>query len=313
MRTVPIPGTDLEVSRLSLGTNVFGWSIDEAASHTVLDAYVAAGGNFLDCADKYSSWIPGNSGGEAETILGTWLAGRPRDSVIVATKIGAKPDRLGLSADNVKLAVEESLTRLQTDYVDVLYAHEDDADTPIEETLTAFAALIAEGKVRHIAASNFTAERLRESLAVSADLNVPRYVLLQTEYNLMARDQYESELEAVCVSENVGCVPYYGLAKGFLTGKYRPGTADEVQSPRAGFAKTYLDERGERVLAALDQVADARSVPVASVALAWLAERPSVVVPTASARTVEQLEALLPAGDLVLAADEMATLNAASA
>jgi aryl-alcohol dehydrogenase-like predicted oxidoreductase len=306
-----IPGTDLAVHPLCLGTNVFGWTADEPESFAVLDAYKAAGGNFVDTADGYSQWVAGNRGGESEEIIGRWMARRGnRDAIVVATKVGSKGDRKGLTAENVRVATEESLRRLQTDRIDLLYTHRDDEVTPPEETMGALDELVREGKVRHVAASNVSPERLEAALEASAREGLVRYVTLQPHYNLVERD-YESALADVCRRHDLGCLPYYALAKGFLTGKYRPG-ADGVESQRAQGARAYLDERGERVLAALDAAAAAHDVPVAAVSLAWLAARPTVVAPIASARTPAQLAELLAMTDLALSDDELRALDAAS-
>jgi aryl-alcohol dehydrogenase-like predicted oxidoreductase len=300
------------VHPLCLGGNVFGWTADEAESFAVLDAYAAAGGNFVDTADAYSQWVPGHGGGESEEILGRWMAARGnREEIVVATKVGSKSDRKGLTAANVRAATEESLQRLQTDRIDLLYTHRDDEVTAPEETLAALDELVHEGKVLHVAASNVSPARLEEAMAASAREGLVRYVALQPHYNLVERD-YENGLADVCRRYDLGCLPYFALAKGFLTGKYRPG-AGEVESQRAAGARAYLDERGERVLAALDAVAAARDAPVAAVSLAWLAAQPTVVAPIASARTLDQLAELMAMVDLQLTADELRALDEASA
>jgi aryl-alcohol dehydrogenase (NADP+) len=303
--------TDLDVFPLCLGGNVFGWTADEEHSFAVLDAYAAAGGNFVDTADSYSAWVEGNVGGESETILGRWLASRGnRDRFVVATKVGRLAGHAGLSRANVLRQAESSLRRLGTDRIDLYYAHSDDQDTPLEETLATFDELVRDGKVRYVAASNYEAPRLAEALAVSAREGLPSYVALQPRYNLVERG-YERELRAVCADAGIACVPYFALAQGFLTGKYRPG-GDAVESPRAQGASAHLDERGARVLAALDEVAAAHETSVAAVAIAWLAAQPSVVAPIASARNPEQLAELLPAVALELAPAELELLDAAS-
>jgi aryl-alcohol dehydrogenase-like predicted oxidoreductase len=305
--------SDLSVHTLCLGSNIFGWTIDEQESFAVLDAYVAAGGNFIDTADSYSAWIPGNSGGESETIIGNWMTARGnRDAVVVATKVGKIPGLEGLAPATIRTAAENSLKRLGTDRIDLYWAHLDDAETPLEESLGAFRELIAEGKVRAIGASNFSAPRLAEALGVARENGLPEYVAVQPHYNLVFRDEYEGELADLCVREGIGCVPYYGLASGFLTGKYRPG-GPEVGSPRAGSAAAYLDDRGIAVLAALDEVGAAHGTTVAAVALAWLAAQPGVVSPIASARTPEQLAELLPLDGLELSPAELQQLTQASA
>jgi aryl-alcohol dehydrogenase-like predicted oxidoreductase len=307
-----IPGTDLAVHPLCLGANVFGWTADEPESFAVLDAYKAAGGNFVDTADGYSQWVAGNRGGESEEIIGRWMARRGnRDAIVLATKVGSKGDRKGLGADNVRVATEESLQRLQTDRIDLLYTHRDDEVTPPEETMGALDELVREGKVRHVAASNVSPARLEAALEASAREGLVRYVALQPHYNLVER-AYEDGLADVCRRHDLGCLPYFALAKGFLTGKYRPG-ADGVESQRAQGARAYLDERGERVLGALDAAAAAHDVPVAAVSLAWLAARPTVVAPIASARTPAQLAELLAMTDVALREDEVRALDAAGA
>lgn len=303
----------LQVFPLALGGNVFGWTADEAQSFAVLDAYAAAGGNFVDTADTYSAWAPGNKGGESETVIGRWLASRGnRDGVVIATKVGAHPEYKGLSAATIKAGAEESLRRLGTDHIDLYYTHVDDETVPVEEIITALDKLVKEGKVREIAASNISPERLRASLDFSARENLARYVALQPHYNLVSRDTYEGGLQDLAEREGLGAVPYFALASGFLTGKYRPGAA--VESARAEKAGQYLEsERGQKVLAALDKVAQEHDAQIATVALAWLAARPTVVAPIASARTVEQLPALVAVAELRLTAQELAELTEASA
>ncbi|MEU7720527.1 aldo/keto reductase [Streptomyces tibetensis] len=305
--------SDLEVFPLALGGNVFGWTADEDQSFAVLDAYTAAGGNFVDTADVYSAWADGNRGGESETILGKWLEARGnRSDVVVATKVSQHPDFQGLSAANITAAADASLRRLRTDYIDLYYTHFDQPDVPVEEIIGALDTLVKAGKVRHIAASNISAERLRESLEFSDREGLARYVALQPHYNLVSRDTYEGELQDLAERAGLAAVPYYALASGFLTGKYRPGTT--VESARAGGAAKHLEtERGQRVLAALDEIAGAHDVPVATVALAWLAARPTVAAPIASARTVEQLPALVRVGELTLSEAEVERLTRASA
>ncbi|MBQ0890128.1 aldo/keto reductase [Streptomyces sp. RM72] len=305
--------SDLEVFPLALGGNVFGWTADQDTSFAVLDAYTAAGGNFVDTADSYSAWVDGNSGGESETVLGRWFAARGnRDDVVLATKVSQHPEYPGLSAANIKAAADASLRRLGTDYIDLYYTHFDKPEVPVEEIIGALDELVKAGKVRHIAASNISAERLAESLEFSDREGLARYVALQPHYNLVSRDTYEGELRDLAEQAGLAAVPYYALAAGFLTGKYRPGTA--VDSPRAGGAAKHLEsERGRRVLAALDEIAEAHGAPVATVALAWLAAQPTVAAPIASARTVEQLPALLGVAELSLTEDEVGRLTRASA
>ncbi|MFX4294057.1 aldo/keto reductase [Streptomyces bohaiensis] len=303
----------LTVSPLCLGGNVFGWTADEAASHAILDAYAAAGGRFVDTADVYSHWAPGHSGGESEGVIGRWLArgGRGRD-VVVATKVGGHPEFKGLAPETIRAATEASLRRLGIDTIDLLYTHFDDETVPVADIVGTLDQLVREGKVREIGASNISAERLRASMEFSAREGTAAYVALQPAYHLMRRADYEGEVAGVVEEFGLRAVPYAALAGGFLTGKYRPGTT--VDSARAGSASRYLDTpQGLRVLSVLDAVAADRGVAHATVALAWLAARPTVVAPIASARSVEQLPPLLAAVDLSLTADEMAALDAASA
>ncbi len=309
---ITLGGTDLAVSRLCLGGNVFGWTLDEPGAFEVLDAFVAAGGNFVDTAEDYSVWVPGNSGGESETILGRWMAERGnRDHVVIATKVSTRPGRERLTSQAIRAAVEGSLRRLQTDYIDLYYAHHDDVHTPLEETLVGFDRLVREGKVRHIGASNFTATRLAEALRISDADGLTRYAALQPHYNLKERDHYEGELADLCEREGIACIPYWSLAQGFLTGKYRLG-GPAVDSERAGMIGGYLDDRGMRVLAALDDIADAHAVSVAAVALAWLAAQPTVLASVASARTVDQLVDLCRMTNLTLSPPELERLGSAA-
>lgn len=305
--------SDLEVFPLSLGGNVFGWTADETASFAVLDAYAAAGGNFVDTADSYSAWIDGNSGGESETIIGRWLQTRGnRDDVVIATKVSQHPEFPGLSADNIKAAADASLRRLGTDHIDLYYTHFDKPEVPVEEIIGALDELVRAGKVRHIAASNITPERLQESLEFSDREGLARYVALQPHYNLVSRDTYEGGLQDLAARFGLAAVPYFALAAGFLTGKYRPGTT--VRSARAAGAAKHLDtERGRNVLTALDEIARAHDAQIPTVALAWLAAQPTVAAPIASARTVEQLPALLGVARLELTAEEITRLTRASA
>ncbi|NYI05507.1 aldo/keto reductase [Allostreptomyces psammosilenae] len=311
---VTIGTSDLNVHPLALGGNVFGWTADQELSFAVLDAYTARGGNFVDTADVYSAWAEGNSGGESETILGEWMARRGnRDAVVLATKAGAHPEFKGLGAATLKAAVEASLRRLRTDRIDLLYTHYQDPDTPVEETIGALDELVRAGKVRHIAASNHSPERLAASLAVSDEGGLARYVAYQGHYNLVEREEYEDGgMRELISREGLGFLPYYALASGFLTGKYRPGA--EAAGARAGRATEYLrGERGPRVLAALDEVAAARGVSVTAVSLAWLVAKPTVTAPIASARKPEQLDDLLTGVELELSAEEVRRLDEASA
>jgi aryl-alcohol dehydrogenase-like predicted oxidoreductase len=307
-----IGGISLDVFPLCLGGNVFGWTANESQSFAVLDAYATAGGNFIDTADVYSAWVSGHAGGESETIIGRWMADRHnRDRMIVATKVGMLQGLKGLSAKTICAAAESSLGRLRTDRIDLYYAHVDDPATPLEETLKAFDALVREGKVRYIAASNYTESRLAEALTVSKQMGLARYVALQPHYNLVHRTEYEGGLAGLCAREGLACFPYYALASGFLAGKYRP--ASKTDSARASSASKYLDEKGLRILAALDAIAAERRTTVAAVSLAWLLTRPGVVAPIASARTPEQLQDLLPFISMHLREDEQKRLNDASA
>ncbi|MGA0587825.1 aldo/keto reductase [Dyella sp. KRB-257] len=304
----------LEVAPLAFGGNVFGWSADEARSFALLDAFVDAGFNLIDTADMYSSWVPGNRGGESETIIGKWLkrSGK-REQVVIATKVGKWVEQPGLSPVNIQQAVEGSLRRLQVDCIDLYQAHEDDASVPLAETLGAFGRLIEQGKVRVIGASNYSADRFAEALAVSREHGLPRYETLQPEYHLANRAGYEAELEPLVRREQIGVISYYSLASGFLSGKYR-SEADLAKSAARGSAvRKYLNPRGMRILAALDAVAAAHGATPAQVALAWLMARPGISAPIASATSVAQLHELIGAAQLMLAADEVAALDRASA
>ena len=315
MKKRKLGGSAVEVAPLMLGGNVFGWTADEATSFNILDAFVAAGLDFIDTADSYSIWAPGHKGGESETVIGNWLkrSGK-RDRVVLATKVGVEiPGQgKGLSRAWIVSEVEESLRRLQTDYIDLYQSHRDDPNTPVEETLEAYAQVIQQGKVRVIGCSNFTRERIKESLAVSRKHGWPRYESLQPHYNLYERAGYETTLEPLMLQEKLGVVPYYGLASGFLTGKYR-SEDDLGKSPRGQAVKKYLNDRGFRILEALDQVAESHQTVPAQVALAWLMARPSITAPIASATSVEQLKDLTDATRLELSASDIELLNRASA
>ena len=305
----------LQVSPICFGGNVFGWTADEATSFSLLDAWVDAGMNFIDTADVYSRWVPGHAGGESETIIGKWLkqTGK-RSKIVLATKVG-KPmgdNMVGLAPVYIRSAVEASLTRLQTDVIDLYQSHDDDAKVPLEDTMGAFADLIKAGKVRAIGASNFTAPRLAEALAVSAKLGLPRYESLQPLYNLVERPAFEAELEKVCVDNGIGVINFYALASGFLSGKYR-SEADLGKSARGGGVKKYLTPKGLGVLDALDAVAQRLNATPAQVALAWQIARPSITAPIASATSLAQLEGLVAAARLKLDADAIASIDAASA
>ncbi|MFE5580254.1 aldo/keto reductase [Kitasatospora sp. NPDC056531] len=309
---VRLGNSDLSVYPLALGGNVFGWTADEQQSFAVLDAYAAAGGNFIDTADAYSAWAPGNTGGESETVIGDWLRSRGnRDDVVIATKVGMHPEAKGLGAANIKASAEASLRRLGVERIDLYYTHRDDG-TPVEEFVTALDGLVREGKVRAVAASNISAERLAESLAFAEREGLAKYVAVQPHYNLVSRGTFEGPLADVVAEHGLATVPYYALASGFLTGKYRPGGPD-VDSARAEGAVRYLAEpRGPKVLEALDSVAAEHDATPASVALAWLAARPTVAAPIASARTVDQLPPLLAATGLKLTPEQTALLDSAS-
>jgi len=313
MKLRPLGRSGLKVAPLAFGGNVFGWTADERTSFALLDAFVAGGFNLIDTADVYSRWAPGHVGGESETIIGRWIAaGGRRDQILIATKAGMEmgPTEQGLSKEYLIRAVERSLARLRTDYIDLYQAHRDDPSTAQQETLEAFALLIRQGKVRAIGASNFTAARLRSAIDAAATLHVPRFESLQPEYNLYERAAFEGELASLCAREEIGVIPYFGLAAGFLTGKYR-SEADLAQSPRGTRVKSMLNPRGMRILAALDGVAtDLRATP-GQVALAWLMQR--VTAPIASATSVSQLEELMAAARLTLPADAARRLEAASA
>jgi len=305
----------IEIAPLALGGNVFGWTIDQPTSFKILDGFVDAGFTFIDTADIYSSWAPGNKGGESETIIGNWLkqTGK-RSKVILATKVGMEmgPQDKGLSKAYILREVEASLKRLQTDYIDLYQSHKDDLATPLEETLEAYSQLVKEGKVRVIGASNFTPERLTEALRLSEENAWPRYESLQPNYNLYDREDFETNLEPLCLNSDVGVIPYYSLASGFLTGKYR-SEQDTAGTKRGQGIKKFLNDRGFRILAALDSVAKDYNANPARVALAWLMARPSVTAPIASATNLEQLKDLTEAVQLELSSGAIEQLNEASA
>jgi aryl-alcohol dehydrogenase-like predicted oxidoreductase len=313
--TRPLGRSGIDLPPIVFGGNVFGWTADEATSFALLDALLDAGLNAIDTADVYSRWVPGHAGGESETVIGNWLASRGvRDRVVIATKVGMDlgDGRSGLARAWIVRAVEDSLRRLQTDYIDLYQAHTDDASTPLEETLAAFGSLIQAGKVRAIGASNYTAPRLREALEVSAREGLPRYESLQPHYNLIERAIYEDALEPLCVAEGIGVINYFALAAGFLTGKYR-SEADLAQSPRGQGVAKYLDARGRRILAALDAAATATGATPGEIAIAWLIARPSITAPIASATSIAQLHDLVAAAQLQLDASTVAALDRASA
>ena len=303
---ITLPKTDLTVHPLCLGGNVFGFSADAANSEAVLSYYFDNGGNFVDTADMYSQWAPGHVGGESETVIGNWMKSRGnRAKMVIATKVAKLDTRPGLKSANIKAACEDSLKRLQTDYIDLYYAHQDDLDTPIEETLGAFDSLIKEGKVRYIAASNFTPERLQESLDIAGANNLPSYVASQDQYNLLDRE-YEKGLMPTIANNGLSQIPFYGLARGFLSGKYRPGvTVDSVRA--TGVANSYANDRGWNLLTKLDQIAKDKNTTVAAVALAWLRAQPTVATPIASATKLEQIKELMPV--IELTSDELQLLT----
>jgi len=298
---------------LILGGNVFGWTADRTTSHAILDAFVGGGGRMIDTADSYSSWVPGHSGGESETIIGEWLRARGRrDAVLIATKVGAKVfGSKGLAPARILKAADDSLKRLQTDYIDLYFAHYDDPETPLDATLTAFDALVKSGKVRVIGASNYTAGRLREALETSAVRSLASYSVLQPEYNLVERAKFEGPLQDLCVTRHIAAVPYFALASGFLTGKYH-NTGDAAQKARGGAVGKYLNDHGLAVLRAVERVANEAHATPAQVALAWLAAQPAIAAPIASATRVTQVEELLGAIRLTLTAEQLRALEEAS-
>jgi aryl-alcohol dehydrogenase-like predicted oxidoreductase len=307
--------SDIAVAPWCFGGSVFGWTADRDASFALLDAFVGAGFDFIDTADVYSRWVPGHVGGESETVIGDWLASRGgRDRIVLATKVGmGQPDRAGrLDRAHIESSIDGSLKRLRVDYVDLYQSHADDGDTPIEETLDAYARLVKAGKVRIIGASNFSADRLRTSLAISEARGLPRYETLQPEYNLSVRSGFEGAVQDLCVAEAVSVIPYFALASGFLTGKYR-SEADFGKSTRGGNMGRHLNPRGLRILGALDAVSARRGASLAAVALAWLMAQPSVAAPIASATSLDQFRDLAAAASLDLSADDRAELAAASA
>lgn len=315
MQMRKLGAANLQIAPLVFGGNVFGWTADETMSFRLLDAFVGAGFNCVDTADMYSRWVPGHTGGESETIIGKWMKQRAcRDKIVLLTKVGMDmgDGKKGLARKYILQAVEDSLRRLQTDYIDLYQSHTDDAETPQEETLEAYAQLVKQGKVRAIGASNFKGERLKQALQISTQRGYPSYQCLQPHYNLCERADYESDLEPVCGANNLAVIPYWALAAGFLTGKYR-SEGDLTKSARGGGLKKYLNERGMRILAALDTVAKDKQTSQAAVALAWLLARPSVTAPIASATTLEQLQTLIDGVQLKLDAPAIEILNRASA
>ncbi|KJL28707.1 aldo/keto reductase [Microbacterium oxydans] len=304
--------SDLNVFPLSLGGNVFGWTADRDASFAVLDAFTAGGGDFIDTADAYSAWVPGNSGGESETIIGEWLASRKPQNVVVATKVSQHPDFKGLAAANVRKAAEASLARLGVDAIDLYYAHFDDETVPLEETVGAFGQLVTDGLVKNIAVSNYTGDRIREWIEIAERTGVALPVAVQPHYNLVHRNEVEETIIPVAEEFDLGLVPYYSLASGFLTGKYRSTDAAGHESPRAQGAAKYATDAGLRIIDALEEIGQAHGASIAATSLAWLRAQPTVAAPIASARTVEQVPDLLAGARLELTADEVQTLNAVS-
>jgi aryl-alcohol dehydrogenase-like predicted oxidoreductase len=308
---VPIGRSDLRVFPLALGGNVFGWTADRDASFAILDAFTEGGGNLVDSADGYSAWVPGNSGGESETIIGEWIArtGR-RDDLVIATKVSTHPEFSGLAPENIRAAADASLARLGTDVIDVYYAHFDDESVPLEDTVAAFSGLVDAGKIRTLAVSNYSAERIDEWMSITEANGFHEPVALQPHYNLVERG-FEGALRERAERYELGVFPYFALAKGFLTGKYRGGAS--VDSPRAGGAAEYLNARGDAVIEALDTVASAHEVSLATIALAWLRHQPTIVAPIASASRLEQLPDLLASATVALTPEELSALSAASA
>ena len=303
---IPIPKTELSVYPLCLGGNVFGWSADEAQSHDVLDAYTSHGGNFIDTADVYSEWKDGNNGGDSEAIIGSWLKKRGnRSEVVIATKVAKLSTRPGLSAANIKAAVDESLKRLQSEYIDIYYAHEDDQNTPLEETLGAFDEIVKSGKVRYIAASNYNSARLKEAITISKSNNFAQYIAIQNHYNLLERKEYESDMAPALKDLGLSGIPFFALARGFLSGKYRKGAT--VESVRAGGVANYLNDAGYALLEKLDVLAKSHNASVSAIAIAWLRAQPTISTPIASARTVAQLNEIVPIVNLTN--EELASLT----
>ena len=307
--SVTIPAPTLDVYPLCLGGNVFGWSADEGQSQAILDKYTELGGNFIDTADVYSDWVEGNVGGESEVIIGNWLKARGnRHQLVIATKVAKMTTRPGLRPENIIAACNESLQRLQTDHIDLYYSHYDDKDVPIAETLGAYQTLISEGKIRYIGASQHTGARLQEAINIANKENLPKYLVLQDQYNLVFRDPFESEQQEVLKANNISAIPYCGLARGFLTGKYRPGVT--VDSVRASAVVDYQNDHGYGVITAMDTIAKSHNVSISAIALAWLRANPQVSTPIASARTVEQLLEIMKVVEL--SSDEVALLNKVS-
>lgn len=305
----PLGASGVSVRPFVLGGNVFGWTADRAASFTILDRFAEQGGGMIDTADVYSAWVPGHKGGESEAMIGEWLkASGARDQVMIATKVGMGEG--GLRPDRIRAAVQGSLDRLGVDVIDLYFAHKDDIDVPLDEMLGAFGELVDAGQVRAIGASNYSADRLAEALRVSAEKRLPRFTVMQPELNLLDRDQYEGPLRELCIAEGIGVIPYYSLAAGYLTGKYR-GADDLGQSARGYKAKVYMAGRGPAVLAEMERVAAETGATLSQIALAWVAAQPGVTAPIASATSVEQLDELMASVDIKLSDDHLAALSAA--
>ncbi len=315
MQKRKLGSTELEVAPMTFGGNVFGWTIDEAKSFEIIDAFVGAGFNFIDTANNYSYWVKGNDGGESERILGNWLKKRRiRDKIIITTKVGGRSkitDSANATRKHILQEVDNSLMRLQTDYIDLYQLHYDDGKTPVEETLSAFQDLIKEGKIRWIGVSNISPERLKESLETAKKYNLPKYETLQPEYNLYMREKYETLYEPIALKYNLGVMNYYSLASGFLTGKYK-STDDLSQSPRGKDVQKFMDERGRKILETLDEISTEFKTTSAVVALAWLLQRPSITAPIVSATSLSQLEAIIQAPSLNLNSSAVMRLNNAS-
>jgi len=306
---IQIPATTLDVYPLCLGGNVFGWSADESQSHAVLDAFSSLGGNFIDTADVYSEWAEGNIGGESETIIGNWMKSRGnRHQFVIATKVSQLSTRPGLRPENIIAACNDSLRRLQTDHIDLYYSHHDDKEVPISETLGAYQTLISEGKISYIGASKYSGARLQEALDIATKENLPKYICLQDQYNLVERNLFESEQEPVLKANAISAIPFFGLARGFLTGKYRPGVT--VDSIRATAVANYQNEKGDAIVHSLTSISQAHNSSISAVALAWIRANKQVSTPIASARTVEQLNEIMPI--IQLTSDEVAVLNTVS-
>ncbi len=310
---VAIGNSNLDIYPLALGGNTFGWTAEESASFDILDAFTAGGGNFIDTADSYSAFAPGNSGGESETVIGNWTAARGnRDDLVIATKVSQHPEYKGLAPSNITAAAEASLKRLQTDHIDVYYAHFDDEATPLVDSLAAFDGLVKDGKVRYVAISNYSPARIREWLSIAAENDFAAPIALQPHYNLVTRRGYEADLASLATDNNLGVFPYFALAAGFLTGKYRT-REDLAGQPREKLASGYFTDEGLAVVDAVDEIARAHDAEMSTVALAWLLAQPSVTAPIASASKVSQLQALLDAPGLTLSADEVTHLTDISA